>query len=231
MIRYTSPVLSGVVFDVQYQVPETKRVVSSTGAPVAEYNPSMWSTSIQWSGLGGRARVGAAYDRHKEFTSLGNTDTGWAIKGGWDFGLVDVGAAVEFMTYKCGTINGPPSPSSAPFSSCVATGGEVKAKQWGLAAAVPVFQGKVRGAYSRAADLSGAGTAVANDTGASEWNLGYEHRYDPRTSVGVGYARINNKANSNFTWTGMAVQQNGILNNASPGSSVSWLFANVTFRF
>jgi hypothetical protein len=191
----------------------------------------MWSTSIQWSGLGGRARVGAAYDRHKEFTSIGNTDTGWAIKGGWDFGLVDVGAAVEFMTYKCGTINGPPSPSSAPFSSCVATGGDVKAKQWGLAAAVPVFQGKVRGAYSRAADLSGPGTAVANDTGASEWNLGYEHRYDPRTSVGVGYARINNKANSNFTWTGMAVQQNGILNNASPGSSVSWLFANVTFRF
>jgi len=72
---------------------------------------------------------------------------------------------------------------------------------------------------------------VANDTGASEWNLGYEHRYDNRTSLGLGYARINNKANSNFTWTGMAVQQNGLQNNASPGSSVSWLFANLTYRF
>lgn len=231
MIRYTSPSLSGVIFDVLYQVPETKRVVNAAGAPVTEYNPSMWSTSIQWSGFGGRARVGAAYDRHKEFTSIGNTDTGWAIKGGWNFGVVDVGAALEFIKYKCGAINGPPSPSSAPFSACVAAGGEVKAKQWGLAAAVPVGQNKIRGAYSKAADLSGPGTLVASDTGASEWNLGYEHRYDSRTTVGAGYARINNKANANFTWTGMAVQQNGLLNNASAGSSVSWLFANLTYRF
>ena len=231
MIRYTSPVMSGVVFDVLYQVPESKRVVNTAGAPVAEYNPSMWSTSIKWSGLGGKARVGAAYDRHNEFTSIGNTDTGWAIKGGWDFGLVDVGAAVEFMKYKCGTINGPPSPSSAPFSSCVAAGGDVKARQWGLAASMPVGRGAIKGAYSRAADLSGPGTLVATDTGSTEWNLGYEYRYDRRTSLGAGYAQIDNKANANFTWTGMAVQQNGLVNNASPGSSVSWFFANLTFRF
>jgi predicted porin len=231
MIRYTSPSLSGVIVDALYQVPETKRVVNTAGAPVEEYNPSMWSTSVQWSGFGGKGRVGAAYDRHKEFTSIGNTDTGWSIKGGWNFGPVDVGAAVEFMKYKCGTTNAPPSASSAPFSACVATGGEVKAKQWGLAAAVPIAQHRIRGAYSKAADLSGPGTAVASDTGASEWNLGYEHRFDPRTTVGLGYARINNKLNANFTWTGMAVQQNGLQNNASPGSSVSWLFANLTYRF
>ena len=46
-------------------------------------------------------RVGAAYDRHKDFTSLGATDTGYAVKGGWNFGVVDFGFAIERMTYKC----------------------------------------------------------------------------------------------------------------------------------
>src|SRR4051812_7405148 len=77
MIRYTSPTFSGLTFDVMYQVPEMKTVGitgATAGTSTLAAEPSMTSTSLKWSGMGGRARVGAALDRHKDFTSIGKTD-------------------------------------------------------------------------------------------------------------------------------------------------------------
>jgi hypothetical protein len=41
--------------------------------------------------MGGRLRVGAALDRHEDFTTIGQTDTGWRVTGGWNFGFADIG--------------------------------------------------------------------------------------------------------------------------------------------
>ena len=87
--------------------------------------------------MGGRARIGAAYDRHKDFTSVGNTDTGWSVKGGWNFGVLDVGLAYETMKYKCGGtgnlagsgngqgINGLPAGGPTSGGACLAGEGDV----------------------------------------------------------------------------------------------------------
>src|SRR2546428_512169 len=236
-ISYQSPVFSGVQVKALYQTDEGKATVGATTA-----DPSMWSTSVQWAGMGGRARVGAAYDKHKDFTTPGKSDTGWSVKGGWNFGVVDVGLAMERMTYKCGTI---------PFSTTnVATGvvtaagarptlcqadGDIKAKQYAIAVAVPVGQGSIRASYSKASDLEGVvgvnNGAHISDTGAKEFNFGYEHRFSKRTNVGIGYAKIDNRPNAQFTWTGAPPVQNGVSNTPLFGTQVSTYFASITHRF
>ena len=208
-VFYQSPVMAGVQAKVAYQTNEGK-ATGTTGGTNAD--PSLWSFSVQWSGMGGRARVGAAYDRHKDFNTIGQTDTGYALKGGFNFGVVDVGLAFEQVKY------------NAP------TGGEAKSKQFGVALAVPVGPGSIRASWSKAKDLTGPGIAIS-DTGATQYNLGYEHRFSKRTNVGVGYAKITNKDNAQFTWTGAPPNQQGFSNNPLFGSDVSTIFLSMTHRF
>lgn len=240
MIRYTSPTFSGLTLDAMYQVPELKTVGLSTGVNYTA-EPSMWSASLKWSGMGGRARVGGAIDRHKDFTSIGATDTGYALKGGFNFGVVDVGVAYENITYKCQRFNstaaqGGPIPASATagadLPTLCATEGDVKAKEWALAASVPVGLGAIKAFYAKMDDMTGA--IGVGQTGAKEWGLGYDHRFSKRTSVGVEYAKIDNHRNAQLTWTGMAPTQlaNGPGSNTPLfGSSVTWVFVGMVHRF
>jgi predicted porin len=111
-VFYQSPVFAGgLQFKAAWQTNQDK--TNSPGS--VHQDPQMYSTSLQWSGMGGRARIGVAYDGHKDFTTPGMTDKGYAVKGGWNFGVVDVGAAYEHMIYK------------TPAGDC-------KATQYGIAA-------------------------------------------------------------------------------------------------
>jgi predicted porin len=255
-IFYQSPVMSGVQVKLSYQTDEGKSIAPSNQPTLAQIaaNAWMYSSSVQWSGMGGRARVGLAYDGHHDFTTPGKTDTGYAIKGGWNFGVVDIGFAYEAMSYKCGVI-----PFTAVSAATGAAGsntptlpalcngeGDIKAKQYALAFAVPVGPGSIRGSYSVAKDLTGSiGTATVTgsasapvvtttgsigDTGAKQYNIGYEHRFSKRTNIGIGYAKIDNKQNAQFTWTGTPPAQDG---RSTPlfGSDVSTFFLSMTHRF
>jgi predicted porin len=203
-IHYQSPVMGGAQVKVAYQTNQDKAV---TGV-VAD--PQMWSGSVSWSGMGGRLRVGAAYDAHKDFTAAGQTDKGWRVTGGWNFGFADIGAAYEEMVYKTGVA-------------------DVDAVQWGIAVAVPIGQGAIRGSYSQAEGLEVAG--VETPTGAKQWNLGYDYRFSKRTTVGFGYATIDNEAGAIFTWSGLSSTQGGQSINPPPGSDVEIFFINMLHRF
>jgi predicted porin len=225
-IFYHSPVMAGVQAKIAYMTNEGKATANaSTNA-----DPSAWSASVQWSGMGGRARVGAAFDRHKDFTSIGATDTGYRVTGGWNFGVIDVGLAYEVMKYKCQT-------SAIGSAAGCAEDGDIKSKGYGVALSVPVGPGSIKGSYSVLKDMEGplgttgvAGTHIS-DTGAKEYNIGYEHRFSKRTNVGVGYAKIDNKANAQITWTGAPPNQQGFSNNPVFGSDVSTFFVSMTHRF
>src|SRR5215470_7837498 len=82
-IFYQSNVMAGVQVKLMYQTNEGKAVANSNvpANPQVSANAYMYSGSVQWAGMGGRARVGAAYDSHHDFTSVGKTDSGYAIKG------------------------------------------------------------------------------------------------------------------------------------------------------
>jgi predicted porin len=209
-VFYQSPVMSGVQVKLAAQAPEGKANSGATaGATVA--NPWMWSASVQWAGMGGRARVGAAYDNHKEFSAVGKADTGYAVKGGWNFGVIDVGIAFEAGKYN------------------TAASGEVKARQYGVALAVPIGGHFIRGSYAVAKDLDGAG--LAKNTGAKTYNIGYEHRFSKRTQVGIGYAAVKNEAGAVLTWTGAPPNQGGQSNTPLAGSDPSTFFVNMVHRF
>ena len=213
-VFYQSPVFSGVQFKLAIQTNEGRSAsaVATTGLTVltTSSNASMWSSSLQWSGMGGRARVGLAIDRHKDFSLVGATDSGYALKGGYDFGVINVGAAFERMTYR-------------------SAAGDVRARQWGIAADFPIGTGSVKGSYSSASDLQG-GAGFA-DSGAKQWNLGYEHRFSKRTNVGVGYAKIDNDSTAGFTWTGAPPNQGGANNSPLVGGDVATIFLSMRHRF
>jgi predicted porin len=213
---YQSPVMAGVQIKLAAQAPEGKSNTATTITGGATFvsvkaNPWMWSTSVQWAGMGGRARIGAGYDSHKDFSAVGKSDTGYTVKGGWDFGVIDVGLAYEHMKY--GT----------------AASGDVKATQYGIALAIPVGAHRIRGSYAMAKDLDGAG--LAKDTGAKTYNIGYEHRFSKRTQVGIGYAAIKNEASAAVAWTGLPPNGNGFTNGPNAGSDVSTFFVNMIHRF
>jgi predicted porin len=253
---YQSPVFAGG-FQVKlaFQTNDGKAAAPSNVPATAQINANaqLWSGSVQWSGMGGRARVGAAYDMHKDFTSVGASDKGFTVKGGFNFGVVDIGLAWEQMTYKCKVMNftpisaaGVPATTAPSIAALCGNEGDIKAKQYAIAAAVPVGPGSIRASYSVAKDLegvTGAGTVVnaagvvttpgthVSDTGAKQYNIGYEHRFSKRTNVGVGYAKIDNKQNAQFTWTGAPPNQFSGSNTPLFGSDVSTFFISMTHRF
>jgi predicted porin len=227
-IHYQSPVFGGAQVKVAYQTNQDKAATipaagNGSAAAVAA-NPQMWSAAVTWSGMGGRLRVGAAYDAHKEFTSSGNTDNGWRVTGGWNFGFADVGAAYEQMTYKT-------------------VGGDCEATQWGVGVAIPIGQGAIRAAYSQADDIEGAYTGAATfttgscgavgsgDNGAKQWNVGYDYRFSKRTQVGFGFAQIKNDPFARFTWSGLSSANDGQSVTPPNGSDVEIFFANIIHRF
>jgi predicted porin len=245
-VVYQSPVFAGgAQFKFLWQTNQDKTPGTTGNATNSvQTDPQLYSTSIQWAGMGGRARVGAAFDGHKDFTTAGKTDKGWSIKGGYNFGIVDVGVAYEEMTYQ------------AALSEC-------KAKQYAIAAAVPIGQGAIRASYSVAKDIEGtyssatfnpgapAGVATRNvtcsinafnavtnptpgDNGAKQYNIGYDHRFSKRTTLGFGYAAIKNDAGAGanqFVWSGMSSTNNGAAVTAPLGTDISVFFVNIVHRF
>jgi predicted porin len=213
-VFYQSPVFGGFQGKIAYQTNEGK---ATTGVAV---DPELWSGSIQWSGMGGRLRIGGAYDIHQDFSFIGKDDKGWRVTGGWNFGFADIGLAYETFEYG--------------FTAAV----DCEAEQYGIALAVPVGPGAIRASYAEAQELEGAGCAAivgnpgnGGGGGAITWNIGYEHRFSKRTSVGFGYATIDNKGTSAFAWTGLPPNQGGAANGPVPGGTVSTFFINTIHRF
>jgi predicted porin len=207
-IFYYSPVFGGAQIKAAYQTNEGKAEAGITGVTSAD--PQMWSVAVQWSGMGGRARIGAAYDSHKDFTTPGQTDKGYTVKGGYNFGIVDVGLAYESMTYKIAS-------------------GDVDAEQYGIAVAIPIGQGAIRASYSEAKDLEFP--TGATDSGAKEYTIGYDYRFSKRTTVGFGYAKIENDPAAIFTWTGSPSNQTGTGLAPLAGSDPETIFVSVIHRF
>ena len=229
-VHYQSPVFGGVQLKIMYQTNEGKSTVTAPG--VVEADPQMWSGSVQWAGMGGKLRVGAAFDAHKDFTTVGETDNGWRVTGGFNFGFLDLGLAYEQMTYKTAA-------------------GDCDAKQYGIGVAVPIGQGAIRASYAVADAIDGTysggsscGAAAAgagfdtSDNGAKTWNIGYDYRLSKRSSVGFGYAHMDNDAGAVFTWTGLPPTQGGgagpvgsVANTPLPGTDISVFFVNMLHRF
>jgi len=150
----------------------------------------------------------------KDWTTVGQTDSGYTAGGGYDFGVVNVGATYEKYTYK------------------LLAGAERTAKEWGVGLAVPLGPGKIGASYAKAKKLEGAGAPGANDTGAKMWNLGYEWALSKRTALGFGIAKIDNGPNQTFSWTASIPIQNASQSGSVlAGSDVTNIFVSIRHSF
>jgi predicted porin len=219
---YESPVWSGVQLKLAIQPNERKSAfaTNSTTAPTTanattgiNANPSSWSSSLSWTGMGGRARAFVANMRNKDWSSVGNTDSGYILGGGYDFGVVNTGVAIENYKYKLAA-------------------GEVKARQWVLSGAIPIGPGKIGASYAKAKNLTGGGIASGLDTSAKMWNLGYEWALSKRTAVGFGVAKIDNGRDVGFTWSSNTDSPNGIQSGTvNPGTDNTHVFVSIRHSF
>lgn len=215
-VHYESPMFSGFQFKIGYQPNETKSIAGSgatattggaSGTAIIAENPSSWSASLGWTGMGGKARAFFANMQAKDWTQVGQSDGGYIFGGGYDFGVVNLGAAIETYKYKV-------------------VGGDTKTREMSVAAAIPLGSGKIGISYAVAKDPDTAAGTV--DAGAKMYNVGYEWALSKRTAVGFGYAAIKNDPGAVFTWTGSAPQQTGVSSTPLAGSDPSNIF--VAFR-
>jgi predicted porin len=216
---YESPVWSGVQFKLAIQPNERKSAFANSAASYVNAttgvnaNPSSWSSSLSWTGMGGRARAFVANMRNKDWSSVGNTDSGYILGGGYDFGVVNTGVAIENYKYKLAA-------------------GEVKARQWVLSGAIPIGPGKIGASYAKAKNLTGGGIASGLDTSAKMWNLGYEWALSKRTAVGFGVAKIDNGRDVGFTWSSNTDSPNGIQSGTvNPGTDNTHVFVSIRHSF
>jgi predicted porin len=216
---YDSPVFSGFQFKLGYQPNETKALAgvtlgltSTTPLLTVAENPSSWSASLSWTGMGGKARAFVANMQNKDWSATGNTDSGYIFGGGYDFGFVNVGAAYETFKYK-------------------GTASTNETTEYAVAFAIPLGSGKIGASYVVAKDMENS-LGTTTDNGAKMYNIGYEWALSKRTALGFGYAAIKNDTNAGFTWTGMAPVQNGVT--VSPtiaGSDPSNIFVGIRHSF
>jgi len=220
-VFYDSPTFSGFQFRIGYQPNESKAVSATTaemasvglgGTAIVAENPSSWSSSLAWTGMGGKARAFVANMVAKDWSAIGNTDSGWTGGGGFDFGVVNVGAYYEQYTYK-------------------PTTGDAKIKGYGLGFAVPIGSGKIAGSYAIQKDMTGASCAAGCDNGAKMYDIGYEWNLSKRTVLSFGYAAIKNDTQAAYTWTGMAPNQTGYNVNTLAGSDPSNIFLGLRHSF
>jgi predicted porin len=252
-IFYESPLFAGVQFKVAIQPNQGKSALNSTTGVTGQQvgaittvgvnaNPSAWSSSLTWTGLGGRARAFAANMQAKDWTTVGQTDSGYTFGGGYDFGVVNLGATYEKYTYKGGSATDVSSFSVADRNNGI---GDVTAKEWAVGAAIPLGPGKIGLSYAKAKPLEGGisgivtpavgnNGAFSNDTGAKMFNMGYEWALSKRTQLGFGIAKITNGNNVGFTWTGQLVNANGVTAggaSVNPGVSQTNTFVSMRHSF
>ena len=82
-------------------------------------------------------------------------------------------------------------------------GDNFKRNAWNLGV-IYVLSGAnyVWGGYTEAGDIKG--TAGGADTGGKEWQLGFGHKLSKRTEARIGYARVSNDQNGDYTVGGTA---------------------------
>jgi len=219
-VHYDSPNFSGFAFRISYQPNESKAVSGTSpelissgvggGAIVAE-NPSSWSSSLSWTGMGGKARAFVANMQAKDWSAIGKTDGGYTAGGGYDFGFMNVGLYYETYDYK----------TAAQKQTATGYGGGV---------AIPLGSGKIGASYVLQKDFK-VDTGATPDNGGKMYNVGYEWNLSKRTVASFGYAAIKNDTASSYTWTGMPGNQTGYDTRTLNGSDPSNVYIGLRHSF
>ncbi|MFI5447355.1 porin [Polaromonas sp. UC242_47] len=211
-IRYTTPNFSGFQGQLNYStsfngpegIPGDAGKGRAVNAGLNYGNGPIKAGLSIWDAKSESRIAGVARADQKAYTLFGD----------YNFGVATVG-----LTYDNSEIN-----------SGLVAGADAKAKRsaWSIPVTVPLGAGTFLFTYTKASDIKNNGTTAA-DTGASLISVGYDYSLSKRTSVGVSYARLNNKANAGYALYTQA-SLNGTPNNAV-GQDASQLYLGIRHAF
>jgi len=184
VIRYDLPttMMAGLTGGLTYST----GFAGNDGAIGATGDGKAFSANIGFAS--GPFKIAASYWNAKaedrNITVARNDQKAWTLAGGWNFGIGTVGLTYDVSAY-----------DKAPAASGTFT--ENKRRAWSVPVTFGVGAGTILATYTRAQDLKVGGATLA-DSGATLWAIGYDHALSKRTSVGVSYAIMNNKAAATY---------------------------------
>jgi predicted porin len=104
-----------------------------------------------------------------------------------------------------------------------------KRRAYSIPVTVPLGAGTFLFTYTKARDVTGNGALAGANTGASLFSIGYDYALSKRTSLGVSYAKLNNKSAAGYALYTQAAL-NGTPANAV-GQDASQLYLGVRHAF
>lgn len=149
--------------------------------------------------------VAAGYERADDNraavggSGAGAKDTSWGLGATYAFGPVKAGLTYTSQKAEDGL------------------GADIKRKSWNVALDWKVTApGVVRLGYTQAGDYKG--NSGASDTGAKQWQIGYNHSLSKRTVAGIAYVKVDNDSLGSYNLTGLT---NAVLGDSASAITVS----------
>lgn len=214
MIRYTTPNFSGFQGQLNYSTNAfgNEGTVGAAGRGRAIHAGLNYGNGPIKAGMS----VWNSKSEDRSATATRADQKAYTLFGNYDFGVATVGLTMDQSTLNGGLMT--------------AAQTEFQRRAWSLPVTVPLGAGTFLFTYTKARDVTGTAPAAANrNTGATMLSAGYDYSLSKRTSLGVSYARINNKANAGYGLYTQAIL-GGTPQNAF-GQDVSQLYMGVRHAF
>jgi len=246
-VNYTSPMMAGFQFAIQTELPNYQSPGGSSGGggngtfPAGVQHAKLWSLNGIWAR--GPLVLAAGYELHQGFrpgTAAGQNinpkDT--AIQGGikWDFGIAQIGAGVEKISYGDNT-------GGATVNT------KMDITNWQLNGKLALGPGALWGQYTKSSAKSCTNPALAANgqqlaftvignaacsSDAKEFAIGYDYILSKRTKVYLAYNKIDNGNGTNYYYaapSAPAQTANGTFNSITAGTDVQVLAVGIQHSF
>lgn len=212
VIRYTTPNFSGF----QGQFNYSTNFQGAEGAPGDAGKGRAMALGLNYGN--GPLKAGVSFWDAKSESRIagaarGDQEAGTAFID-WNFGVATVGLTYDSSAIDRGVIGAAPA--------------ETRRRAYSIPVTVPLGAGTFLFTYTKAREAKLNGATVAN-SGASMFSVGYDYALSKRTSLGVSYAKLNNKSAA-----GYALYTQGSLNgtpNNAVGQDASQLYLGVRHAF
>jgi predicted porin len=184
-IAYISPNFGGVTMKAAYAFGEQVKGASNTttaGLGTVDFKAQQTALALSADYDNGPLSVGFVYH---DVNNVGGTLTGangtdlteWGIGVNYDLGIVK-----PFASYQKAALDAGVNDDSI--------------KIWNVGIRAPIGAGSIGFAYAKFSDDR---NNARTDLVSKSWGLDYQHNLSKRTTAYVGYSRITNNTNTNFT--------------------------------
>lgn len=204
-VQYWTPNLDGLSIKFGYSANEEQPSLGTiTASTPAGYAPYLFSVSGTYTT--GPVYGYLGYERHADYTSVGQSDYGINLGGAYSFDSTKFGFAYEQLHYMFGGAAANVDAAINPFvragAVTASASGALEINSFALFVRQDVGSGgHIRAAYERAWDATGDALVAGAQTGADKFTLGYGITLSKRTEIYAVYTRIKNNANGTYDFT------------------------------